>query len=1075
MLTKENVQDVYPLTPMQEGMLLDHARDPESLAYIEQFDFIMEGPLECAALRQAFTALVAKYDVLRTLFSFRKTDVPRQVVLKQRAIAIDELDLTRLDPSAAEAELERFKRAERSRTFNLSADLLMRISVVQLAPQRHHMVMTWHHIILDGWCFGPLLEDLFSFYERLRLAPEQPIEERESAPYGDYIRWLGQQDRARAYDYWSHALAGYQSEVGAPYFDLRYQGPVIGAEYQFQLGEGLSGQLAELARSERMTVNSLFQSAWGVLLQRYNNSDDVVFGTVVSGRPAALPGVERMVGLFINTQPLRVACLPQEPWIEVARRVHQGVFEAAAYEYYPLAAVQAASPLKNRLINHIVTFENLPLSEQLRQISATQAGGLRVTDVQVFQAAKFDFHVIVFPGADLRVSFVYNAGRYASATIESLARSLCRLLAACVEQPTRPVGELPICSADDRRQVLEQFNATGRPYPHQAAICDLFDQQAAARPEAVALRQGERLLRYGELRQQALALAGRMQQLGVQSGAVVALLAPRSVELVVATLASLYCGAAYLPLDTHASRERIAFMLQDGGVQLLCLHPDCQPLAPAAAQSLLLDTTAFSGPAASPTPLLAEQPAYVMYTSGSTGQPKGCVVSQRNVVRLVRNSDFLPFGPDLRILQTGSPAFDAATLEVWGALLNGGELVLVEEGTLLDARLLRAALERYAVNTLWLTSALFNQLCDADASLFAPLRHLLVGGDVLSPRHIERARAANPQLTLINGYGPTENTTFSATYTIDAPVAERIPIGRPIANSTAYVLDGHGELLPPGAYGELCVGGDGVAIGYLNRPELTQERFAADPFRAGGRLYRTGDIARWRPDGRLDLLGRNDFQVKIRGFRVELGEIESAIAAAHPTISDVVVVAHDSPGGKQLHAFYVAAAEIDPAALRASLSALPSYMVPSYYLRLERMPLTINGKLDRRALPIAESLARQVAPSVVEPRSGTEQRVAEICREVLGIDAIGIHDNFFEAGANSLNLIAINNRLKEAFSRDIPLAVLFEYTSVARLAEYLGADKAAEQARLAVEQEELESARQTVMQTRNLMRNLEEA
>lgn len=1078
MLTKDNVKDVYALTPMQEGMLVEYARDPQAGLYVEQFDFVMEGTLDIGAVRKSFTALVAKYDVLRTIFSFRKTDQPRQVVLRERVPEVAHHDLSALDEAAAQAEVDSFKVADRERGFNISADLLVRLSVLSLSASRHRMVLSFHHIILDGWCFGPLFEDFFAWYDRFCAEPDAVVEDREEVPYGAYIRWLAEQDRSRAHEHWARYLDGYQAEVGAPYFDIAYDGPITTAEHSFSLGSELSQRLTALARDSRATLNGVFQAAWGVLLQRYNGTDDVVFGTVVSGRPADLAGVDRMIGLFINTQPLRVACAADTPFVELLRHVHRDIFTASAYEYYPLANVQAASPLKNRLINHVVTFENFPLSQQMRLLSANSKG-LRVTDVHVFQAAKFDFHVIVFPGDELRVSFVYNGSRYRAATIESFARSLRCLLEAIAAQPQTAVGHLPVCAPEDGTRVLEVLNDTRRDYPAERSVIELFEETAAAYPQAPAVREGDRVMSYAELRCAAIGFAHRLRDSGVGSGDTVGLLAPRSTEMVVGWLAALYCGAAYLPLELHAGAERLRVILQDAQARLLCLHPAQLERAPADIPVLAL--AGFDEPAPTEPPIAAggpggDRPAYVMYTSGSTGMPKGCLVTHRNVVRLVRNTDYLPFEQRLRILQTGSPAFDASTFEVWGALLNGGELVLVDEATLLDARLLREALARHRVDALWLTSALFNQLCDSDEAMFGTLRHLVVGGDALSPRHIERVRAASPGLRIVNGYGPTENTTFSASFEIDRPFAGRIPIGRPIANSTAYVLDAMGALLPPGACGELCVGGDGVALGYLNRPELTQQKFGVDPFRPGGRLYRTGDIVRWLPDGTLDLLGRNDSQVKVRGFRVELGEIERALAR-HPGITDVAVIAHEAPGGggKQLHAFYTSEADLAPAVLRASLSALPSYMVPSFYLRLDRMPLTINGKLDRRALPVERSLAARAVPAALEPRGQTAQRIAEICRQVLGVEDIGLHENFFEAGANSLNLIAINNRLKEAFTRDLPLAVLFEHTSVARLAEYLDAGAAIEQARAADENRELDESRNAMTRTRNLMKRMEEA
>jgi len=1070
MLTKDNVQYVYGLTPLQEGMLIDFARNPESVAYIEQFDFVMSGPLDLPAVRTSFAALVARHDVLRTIFSFRKTDQPRQVVLRQREAPVEWLDLIGMEASAARAELERAKEAQLEKGFNISADLLVRMMVVSLAEHRHRLVLTFHHIILDGWSLAPLFEDFFGLYEHCLSGVDLPP--TPAAPYRDYLHWIGRQEPAQARDYWSGYLDGYQNDVGVPYFDQHGDGLMASGEHNVQLGVALTARLEDCARTLQLTVGNLLQAAWGILLQKFNYCDDVVFGSVVSGRPGELDGIERMVGLFINTVPLRVQAQPEDSFVTVAGRVQAQGFAASAFEHYPLAAIQAATPLKNRLINHLLVFENLPLSRQLQQLS-TLSRDLRVDDVVVHQVPKYDFQAIVTPGADLKLSFVYNSRRFGADTMAVFGRSLVCLLSAIVQQPDCPVGRLPVCAEADRLRVLTVLNATSRAYPRDSSLVDLFEACAlefAARP---AVTVGERSLSYAQLRQAALTLGGQLREAGVQAGDTVGVLTPRSIEMVVSRLAVLYLGAAYLPLETQIAEERLRFMLADAAVRLVCVHPDHRTQVPTDVAGIVLDG-APAEPLTHPVPVAADAVAYIMYTSGSTGQPKGCLVSHRNIVRLVKNTNYIAYGPDTRFLQTASPAFDPSTFEIWGPLLNGGQLFPVQEATLLDADLLRQEIRRQDINTLQLVTALFSALFESDDQLFAGLRYLVVGGEAMPPRIAARVRRASPGLTLVNAYGPTENTAISTFQRISRDYAERIPIGRPIANSTAYIMDAAGAILPPGAYGELCLGGDGVALGYRNRPELTREKFIADPFQPGGRLYRSGDLARWLPDGSLDMLGRNDTQVKIRGFRVELGEIERALAQ-HPLVAEAAVVAHDGVGGKQLHAFYVAVAEIAPAQLSASLSALPSYMVPTFFRRLERMPLSVNGKLDRRALPVAQNLVQRVtATPMVEPSGATARRIAEICRDVLGIAGIGLHDNFFEAGATSLNLLAINNRLKDAFSREIPVAVLFEYTTIARLAEYLDDDKAAEAARQAREHQDLAEARQALLRTRNLMKNFDD-
>ncbi len=1080
MLTKDNVQDIYALTPMQEGMLAQFARSASSSAYIEQFDFFLEGEVELAALQRSLDGLIGKYDALRTIFSFRKTDAPRQIVLKERNASIRVEHYTDLDAAGAAAAVELFKEADRANGFDLCSDLLIRVALLKVAPKRQRMVVTFHHIILDGWCLATVFGDLFGNYERLCLDPTLAIDEHESVPYGAYIGWIARQDKEQAEQYWATYLQGFQAETGPPYSDLKHSGEVDPALHQFSLGVGVSASLAQLAKTRRITVNSLFQTAWGVLLQKYNNTDDVVFGSVVSGRPPDLPGVEQMVGLFINTQPMRIACNPEERFIDVAARVQERAVAAMAYDYHPLFAIQSASALKNKLLNHIVAFENYPISERMQELSSLSRG-LRIHDVRVFEQTNYDFNVIVCPGLDIRVKFTYNRSRYGDEVVASLARSLVCLLTHACNEPELQVRQLRMCADVDAERILAEFNDTARAYPSDQSVTALFLENVVRRPEDIAVRCASASFTYRELHALALAAAVVLRARDVDSTSAVALLAPRGPEMVVAILAILYCGAAYVPIDPATPVERVRFMLDDAGAALLCTVDAYRRLVPQGVHAHFIDgvasaatAPALATDAIAPLALGPDHCAYIMYTSGSTGKPKGCCVTHKNIVRLVRNTNYVNFGPDQRFLQIGAPAFDASTFEIWGALLNGGQLCLVDEATIVDASLLRRALHDYQITALFLTGALFNQLCEADAAMFGGLQYLLVGGEVLSPRYIERARAANPGLRVINGYGPTENTTFSTYFEIERSYQDAIPIGKPIANSTAYVLDSASNLLPPGAYGELCVGGDGVAQGYLKREELSGEKFGADPFRRNGRMYRTGDVARWLPDGNISLLGRNDLQVKIRGFRIELGEIERALCAID-AVNDAVVVARDGAGGKQLHAFYVSATELEARSLRAALSqALPSYMVPVFYSRLQRLPLTVNGKVDRRALPVQDSMAQRPATALIEPKSVAERRIAQICQEVLGIEQIGIDDNFFDVGANSLNLITINNRLKEAFARDIPMTVLFEYTSIARLAEYIGADAATAEAKLALEMEQLERAKNTLLKTRNFMRAMEE-
>lgn len=1077
MLSKENVQAIYKMAPMQEGMLVHFARHQQaSAAYVEQFDFHTAGPLHLATLEKAFNALLRKYAVLRTIFSYRRTDTPKQIVLKERRAVVSMEDYSLVSEPMQSARVELFKVQDRERGFDLSTDLLLRLTVLKTGVEAHRLILTFHHIILDGWCLGLLFEDLFTCYERLLDQPGLVLSATERIPYGHYLTWLNQQDRTRAAAFWETYLADYTEPAGPPFFDRAVEGPAEHAVHRFSLGGEMTDRLTALAKSSEVTVNRLFQTVWGLLLQKYQRTDDVVFGSVVSGRPPSLAGVEEIVGLFINTQALRVRTQPGDTVLQLARRLHQQNLEAVAYEYYGLTQIQSHSPLKNRLINHVVAFENYPISERMRQLGAGGAG-LRVIDVEVVEQSDYAFDVIVNPGADLKVSFIFNRRHYSDEVIAGLERSLRHLFAQVVAQPESEVRSLTLCSPVDRMQILDTFNATHRPYPSDKSVVELFEETVAAYPTATALRFYETAYTYAELRARVQAIAATLQHQGVQPGDRVGLFVDRRPELIFGLLGILYCGAGYIPLDLHSPPQRLAFMAADSEIRLVCTVGSFRAQLPNDLTVLVLDeptAPATAGPFSAATIDPAKTAAYIMYTSGSTGAPKACAVSHRNIVRLVKGNDFAPFGPQHRLLLTAAPVFDPTTFEIWSMLLHGGELCLAREQDIIDAARLKALLQSQRITMMQLVSALFNQLCDADPTLFAPLQFLMVGGDFLSPSHVARLRQANPGIILVNGYGPTENTTVSTTYSVRDDISGRIPIGSPIRNSTAYIVDAELRLLPVGAYGELVVGGDGVALGYLNRPALTAERFISDPFSASpdARLYRTGDIARWLPDGNLDLRGRMDFQIKIRGFRVELPEIEQALGAI-PQIREAVVRVHENGPNKQLHAYYVAESPVSAAELRnALMKRLPGYMIPSHFQAMERMPLTTHGKVDRQALP--PMIAPVLAAAPAEPRGALERQVAGIVREVLGRDQVGLHDNFFEAGADSLSLMTIDNRLKLALGRDVPLSALFEHTSIAALAEFLGQDGADEERKVQEEVRETEAARSSLRKTKLLIQAADE-
>jgi len=668
------------------------------------------------------------------------------------------------------------------------------------------------------------------------------------------------------------------------------------------------------------------------------------------------------------------------------------------------------------------------------------------------RAAQFDLTLQAAETAHgLLASFEYNADLFDRATIERMAGHFRRLLAGIVQAPERTLSSLPMLDAAEREKMLTLWNDTDRDYPRDRSVAALFEEQAAATPDRVALVLGDEQITYGVLNARANQAARRLRSLGVKPHDPVTLCMERSPELIIGLLAILKAGGAYVPIDTEYPAERIAFLLEDAGAQVmvtkrsireelgglaegidtLCLDGDEPLWTEEQDANLLLEST-------------SETPAYILYTSGTTGRPKGVCVPQRGITRLVKNNPFVDFSPSGVFLQMSLISFDAATFEIWGALLNGGRLVLFPPEKLTAGKLAQE-LERHQISTVFFTSALFNQMVDHHLDSLRGLHHLGVGGDVVSADHARKAVLALPGTRVINMYGPTESTTFACTHHLTSPESfgATVPIGRPIANTRVYVLDERREPQPVGVPGELHIGGDGVALGYWRREELTREKFVPDVFgtRPGALLYRTGDRVRRLPDGSIEYLGRLDQQVKVRGFRIEPGEVEHALLQL-PEIREAVVAVRD----ELLVAYYLTlqGAELPGAEVRERLKKqLPLYLVPARYVKMAEFPMTPSGKVDRKRLPAPDG-TRDVAAAYVAPKTHLERRIAGVWQEVLGVDRIGLEDNFFDLGGHSLLLVSVHARVQEFTSRPFPVVEMFRHPTVAALASYLrqeGADE----------------------------------
>ncbi|HEX8145820.1 MAG TPA: amino acid adenylation domain-containing protein, partial [Pyrinomonadaceae bacterium] len=1367
-MDRRNVEDIYPLSPMQQGMLFHSLFAPAAGSYVVQISCALDGGLDVAALMRAWRQLIERHTILRTAFVWESLEQPLQVVQRRVSIPLDERDWRGLPAAEQARRLEEYLREDQLRDFDFARAPLMRLALLRLGDDEYRFVWSFHHVLLDGWSVPLVLNELFALYEAHRRGRSLSLEPRR--PYRDYIEWLQKQSLARAEAFWRQHLKGFTAPTPLGVDRARKAAPEAGQPPYAERELSLPRQpLQDAARRDQLTLNTFIQGAWALLLARYSGEPEVVFGAIGSGRPAEIPGIEAMVGLFINTLPVRVAVPGGARLLPWLRRLQEQQSELRQYEYTPLVQVQkwSEAPQDGPLFETVVVFENYPVGDSLQSAPQEAGGGGGVRDVRHVAGTNYPLTLVVEIGSELVFKVLYEKARFEDETVMRLLGHLRTLLEAMAADPELRLSRLPLLTEAERRQVIREWNdtaaeipegcfhqlfeaqaerrpeavallhaggqvtyaelnrranrlahhlrargvgaetlvgvcverspemiaaalavlkaggaylpldpayprqrlsfimedarvkllltqrrllerlpphsppvltlgagaewleseseanpanvsspehlayviytsgSTGRPkgvmvgqkglsnlisaqaaafgvgetsrvlqfasfsfdasvsemavtlasgatlclpggdsllsgeslrevlrdwsvttvtlpptvllntdagglpslrtvvaagercprevaakwgagscfinaygptestvcatmhecrpaecggapagrpdYPAHKCIQQLFEEQAARTPDAVAVVFGERHLTYRELDRRADLLARHLRRLGVGPEDTVGVCAERGPEMVVGLVAILKAGGAYLPLDPQYPQERLSFMFEDARPKALLTTRRLRDLLPAhQLPSVCLDEELpeVSGDARERlgVPADPEGLAYVVYTSGSTGRPKGVMVSHRNVVRLVRGTNYVALGAEDRVAQVSNESFDAFTFEVWGALLNGAQLVMLERDVALSPALLGKALAEQGVTTMFLTTSLFNQIAQTRPDALRGLRYVLFGGEAADAAAVRGLLEAGKPENLINAYGPTENTTFSTWKAVSSLAADatNVPIGRPITNSEAYVLGEAMEPVPVGVRGELYLGGDGLARGYLRRSALTAERFVPHPFSSepGARLYRTGDIARYLPGGEIEFLGRLDDQVKIRGFRVELGEVEAALSS-HPAVREcLVLLTEGAAHERRLVAYLVAAGAPAPSVteLRAYLEErLPHYMVPSLFVTLPEMPLTPNGKLDRKALPEPGRGRPALEGNFAEARTPVEEMLSNIWAQVLRLDGVGVNDNFFDLGGHSLTSIQIASRATEAFQVDVPVRAAFEAPTVAQLARRIEA------------------------------------
>ncbi|MGF6358105.1 amino acid adenylation domain-containing protein/non-ribosomal peptide synthase protein (TIGR01720 family), partial [Paenibacillus sp. 4624] len=1031
------IENIYSLTPMQKGMWFHSALDQQTAAYFEQTRFTMRGALNVQLFEKSWMELAKRHLVLRANFVKGPTGEPLQIVYRDKPVGFEYEELLHLQMDEKQAYLDKKAEDDKLRGFDMEHDALVRFTILRTEEQSYHVLWSFQHILMDGWCLSQLTQELFEVYSAL-ISGEQPVVDK-GADYGSYIEWLEKQDDKAASDYWMTFLAGYEGQTllpgqkeSAPH--NRFKADHVTA----QLGKELSERMDQVAKQHLVTVNTLLQAAWGVMLQKYNGTHDAVFGSVVAGRPVEIPGVESMIGLFINTVPVRVTSEADTVFANLMVKLQEQALESGRYDYYPLYEIQALSLQKQNLINHIIAFENYPVDEQMEQAGDQQHGELTIADVQMEEQTNYNFNVTVAPGAEIEIRFDFNAEVFDKESIERLKGHLVHLLEQVTANPKITVCELELVTEAEKTELLERFNDTTTDFPRDKTLIRLFQEQAERIPDAAAVTFNGQEMTYRALNERVNRLARTLRSHGITRGGLVAIMAERSIEMVVGMLAAHKAGAGYVPIDPEYPEERIRFLIEDSGAQVMLTQSRLRErLADSDSVILLNDEFFYHEDCTDLNPgTEATDLACIIYTSGTTGKPKGNLVSHRNIVRIVRNTNYIDITEHDHVLQLSSYSFDGAIFDIFGALTNGARLVLVPRETVLEIGQLAELIQREHISVMLITTAFFNVLVDVNIDCLRNVRAILFGGERVSVGHVRKALAHIGPGRLNHLYGPSESTVYTTYLPVDFidDAAVTVPIGRPISNTTVCIVDSRNQLLPIGVAGELCVGGEGLVQGYNNRPELTAEKFVEHPFQPGERMYRTGDLAKWLSDGTIEYVGRTDDQVKIRGFRIELGEIEAQLQKVEGIRKTTVFARENASGEKQLCAYYEADVELPAAEVKSVLSQeLPAYMIPSYLIQLEQLPLTTNGKVDRKSLPAPEEHL-QPGEEGTPPRTPLEASLADIWKSVLGLTRIGVHDNFFDLGGHSLRATTLVSKVHQELNVELPLRDVFRYSTLEEMA-----------------------------------------
>ncbi|MDW7614145.1 amino acid adenylation domain-containing protein [Peribacillus simplex] len=1018
-------QEFYDTSSAQKRMYMIQQLESGTVYNIPML-FAVEGLINSERMGEAFQKLVKRHDSLRTSFE----EIDGQIV--QKILPDLSFSLEKRDGNGLTIET---LTNDFVRSFELNKAPLMRAELAE-SDEATYLMVDMHHIISDGVSIQLLLNEFMGFYNRKELEPLR-------IQYKDFAAWqnkfLESGEIKKQEEYWVQQFNDDIPAINLPY---DYNRPLMqsfeGNHKIISFNEEQTEALRKIARETGSTMHMVLLSAFYILLSKYSGQEDLVIGTPVAGRPHA--DLQNIIGMFVNTLALRNKATGEKSFTEFLKEVKNNSLLAYENQTYQFEELIDKVGVKRDTSRHPL-FDVMFNMSHADEESDDGFNGFQLKQIRrESKLSKFDLTLHVTEHENIiKGNIEYSTRLFKEETIERMGEHFNEIITNIGRNKEAKLSEINIMTKAETQQILTVFNDTKTDYPRVKTIQELFEEQAEKNPEHIAVVFEHQRINYKNLNKKANQIARVLRKKGIKPDSIVGIMTESSIEAMIGVLGILKAGGAYLPIDKNYPIERIQYMLKDSSAQILLTSGDKEESIGFNGEWLHLKAENLYEEDSSNLPVInsAENLAYIMYSSGSTGAPKGILVEHRNVVRLVKNSHFIQFEENDAILQTGSLVFDASTFEMWGALLNGLSLILVRKETILSAVELEKEIETHSISIMWLTVALFNQLAQEKPDIFKPLRYLLVGGDALSANHINLVRSKCTNVQIINGYGPTENTTFSTTFLIDKEYDSGIPIGKPISNSSAYIIGKNGELQPVGIYGELYLGGDGVARGYLNQPELTHEKFIQNPYVRGEKIYKSGDIARWLSDGNIEFAGRADQQIKIRGFRIEIEEIERKLLSHSSIREAVVLVKENDQQGKYLCAYVTVNGVLDKPKLKDYLKvSLPDYMVPSYIKEVETIPFTTNGKVDRKALPEATS-HDLIHGDYEAPSNETEENLVKIWIDVVGVSEIGMNDNFFELGGNSLKASIMVNRIHKDLNKVMPLRLFFENSTIRNISKHI--------------------------------------